>query len=52
MEKQPPCQWQQEDFPLSFEEACVLSFMSMASAEKEPETQHHSDIHVGSALHA
>jgi hypothetical protein len=34
MEKQPPCQWQQDDFPLSFEEACVLSFMSMASAEK------------------
>ena len=34
MEKQPPCQWQQGDFPLSFEEACVLSFMSMASAGK------------------
>ena len=34
MQKQPPCQWQQEDFPLSFQEACVLSFMSMASASK------------------
>ena len=33
MRKRPNIRWQQEDFPLLFEEACVLAFMSMASVK-------------------
>jgi hypothetical protein len=35
MRQKPRCQWQQADFPLSFEEACILAFMSMASVRME-----------------